>query len=174
MTIGFKANNDGSVAIQVNGTDRVSMTSAGAMSVPAGVTADLTGNVAGNVTGNVTGNSSTATQLSTASGAAPSYSARAWVNFNGIGTVAIRDSKNVSSITDNGVGNYTINFTSAMANANYATVGCVKAANNNAAAGNNRVFAPYGATTAASSVIIIEANAGTAQDCEIINAAIFS
>ena len=38
-------------------------------------------------------------------------SAKAWVNFNGTGTVAIRASFNVSSITDNGVGNHTINFT---------------------------------------------------------------
>jgi hypothetical protein len=46
--------------------------------------------------------------------------AKAWVNFNGTGTVAIRDSFNVSSITDNGTGNYTVNFTTAMSNANYA------------------------------------------------------
>jgi hypothetical protein len=58
--------------------------------------------------------------LSTASGSAPSYSARAWVNFNGTGTVAIRGSGNVSSITDNGVGDYTVNFTTAMPDANYA------------------------------------------------------
>jgi len=58
--------------------------------------------------------------LSTSSGSAPSYSARAWVNFNGTGTVAIRASGNVSSITDNGTGDYTINFTTAMADANYA------------------------------------------------------
>jgi hypothetical protein len=46
--------------------------------------------------------------------------AKAWVNFNGTGVVAIRDSWNVTSITDNGVGDYTINFTTAMPNANYA------------------------------------------------------
>ena len=44
---------------------------------------------------------------------------RAWVNFNGTGTVAIRSSFNVSSITDNGTGNYTINFTTALPDANY-------------------------------------------------------
>jgi len=59
------------------------------------------------------------TALSTASGSAPSYSARAWVNFNGTGTVAIRDSGNVSSITDNGTGNYTVNLDVAMPDANY-------------------------------------------------------
>jgi hypothetical protein len=60
--------------------------------------------------------------LSTASGSAPSYSARAWVNFNGTGTVAIRGSGNVSSITDNGTGQYVVNFTTAMADTNYAVV----------------------------------------------------
>jgi hypothetical protein len=49
--------------------------------------------------------------------------AKAWVNFNGTGTVAIRDSFNVSSITDNGTGDYTVNFTTAMPNANYALAG---------------------------------------------------
>lgn len=46
--------------------------------------------------------------------------ARAWVNFNGTGTVAINDSFNVSSITDNGTGDYTVNFDQDLANANYA------------------------------------------------------
>ena len=49
-------------------------------------------------------------------------SAKAWVNFNGTGTVAIRASFNVSSITDNGVGNYTLNFTNSVADANYSTL----------------------------------------------------
>jgi uncharacterized protein (AIM24 family) len=56
----------------------------------------------------------------TQNGSAPIYAARAWVNFNGTGTVAIRASGNVSSITDNGTGTYTVNFTTAMADANYA------------------------------------------------------
>jgi hypothetical protein len=57
--------------------------------------------------------------LSTASGSAPSYSARAWVNFTGTGTVTINGSGNVSSITDNTTGDYTINFTTAMPDVNY-------------------------------------------------------
>ena len=48
--------------------------------------------------------------------------AKAWVNFNGIGTVAIRESFNVSSITDNGTGDYTVNFTNAMPDVNYTPV----------------------------------------------------
>ncbi len=50
-------------------------------------------------------------------------SAKAWVNFNGTGTVAIRAGFNVSSITDNSVGDYTINFTTAIPDANYALGG---------------------------------------------------
>ena len=50
--------------------------------------------------------------------------AKAWVNFNGTGTVAIRDSYNVSSITDNAVGQYYVNFSTPMNNTNYSVVGC--------------------------------------------------
>lgn len=59
-------------------------------------------------------------QFATVTGTAPLYACRAWVNFNGTGTVAIRASGNVSSITDNGVGDYTVNFTTAMPDVNYA------------------------------------------------------
>ena len=51
--------------------------------------------------------------------------AKAWVNFNGTGTVAIRASFNVSSITDGGTGIYTTNFTTAFSDANYTAVGTV-------------------------------------------------
>lgn len=54
---------------------------------------------------------------------ATAYGCRAWVNFNGTGTVAIRDSGNVSSITDNGTADYTVNFTTAMVDANYGISG---------------------------------------------------
>ena len=48
------------------------------------------------------------------------YKCRAWVNFNGTGTVAIRAAGNVASITDNGTGDYTVNFTTAMPDADYS------------------------------------------------------
>jgi hypothetical protein len=60
--------------------------------------------------------------LAEPSGSAPLYMCRAWVNFNGTGTIAIRASGNVSSITDGGAGIYTVNFTTAMSDANYAGV----------------------------------------------------
>jgi hypothetical protein len=59
------------------------------------------------------------------------YGCRAWVNFNGVGTVAIRESGNVTSITDNGTGDYTVNFSTAMPDINYVT--------NSFAAFNNHV-----------------------------------
>jgi hypothetical protein len=53
---------------------------------------------------------------------ATAYGCRAWVNFNGVGTVSIRASGNVSSITDNGTGNYSINLTNAMPDVSYCAV----------------------------------------------------
>lgn len=70
----------------------------------------------------LTGSSDLTTQVKTAtnaSGSAPIYACRAWVNFNGTGTVAIRASGNVSSITDNGTGDYTVNITTALPDSDY-------------------------------------------------------
>ena len=58
-------------------------------------------------------------QVATVSGTAPLYMCRAWVNFDGTGTPAIRASGNVTSITDNGTGDYTVNFTTAMPDINF-------------------------------------------------------
>ena len=54
------------------------------------------------------------------------YTAKAWVNFNGTGTPSIRSSGNVSSITDNGLGDYSVNFAVAMPDTSYATFGTAK------------------------------------------------
>lgn len=74
---------------------------------------DLTGDVA----------AARITTALNASGSAPIFACRAWVNFNGTGTVAIRASGNVSSITDNGAGEYTVNFATALPDVNYAAFG---------------------------------------------------
>lgn len=60
------------------------------------------------------------------SGVAPMYACRAWVNFNGTGTVSIRNSGNITSITDSGVGRYVANFTQPMPNADYSCAGVCK------------------------------------------------
>jgi hypothetical protein len=91
--LGITSDNSGSIVFQTNGTDSAAV-------------------VSGNLQFN-SGYGSIAT----------AYGCRAWVNFNGIGTVAIRASGNVSSITDNGTGDYTINFTNAMVDTNYTIVG---------------------------------------------------
>jgi len=69
-----------------------------------------------------TGTTTGVTSLSTATGSPPSYSARAFINFNGEGTVAIRASGNVSSLTDNGTGDYSVNFSTNMPDVNYTVV----------------------------------------------------
>jgi hypothetical protein len=95
-----------------------------------------------------------------ATGTAPIYACRAWVNFNGTGTVAIRASGNVSSITDNGVGNYTVNFTTEMPDTNYALSGFCRGSS--AAADANSVIA-YPADSKTTSAMVIRttfSNAG--------------
>ena len=81
--------------------------------------------------GDNTFNAPSVASLSTASGSAPSYSARAWVSFNGTGTPAIRASGNVSSITDVSTGRYKVNFTTNMEDTNYAVAIASQQANNN-------------------------------------------
>jgi len=71
---------------------------------------------------NLVANASNIKTALNATGDAPIYACRAWVNFNGTGTVAIRASGNVSSITDNGTGFYTVNFGTAMPDSNYAVL----------------------------------------------------
>jgi len=66
---------------------------------------------------------SNASLMITPVGSAPNYNVRAWVNFNGTSTVAIAASGNVSSLNDNGVGDYSINFSTAMPDANYTVSG---------------------------------------------------
>lgn len=83
----------------------------GATTFNAATTFGSTASVAGNLSFNSGYGSS-----------AVAYGCRAWVNFNGTGTVAIRASGGVSSVTDNGVGDYSINFSAAMIDANYAGV----------------------------------------------------
>ena len=87
-----------------------------------------------------------------ASGEAPIYACRAWVNFNGQGTVAIRASGNVSSITDNGVGNYTVNFTTTMPDSNYTVFGNTVRSIGFSAATPARVCTPH--TLLSTSVIV--------------------
>ena len=113
MTISIKPTASGST-IEQDGSSILSIDASGNLTVPNNMT------FSGTVTGISSYSDSDALSLFNASGSAPVYACRAWVNFNGTGTVAIRESGNVSSITDNGTGHYTVNFTTAMPDVNYA------------------------------------------------------
>ena len=90
---------------------------------------------------------------------ATAFGCRAWVNFNGTGTVAIRASGNVSSITDNGTGDYTVNFTTAMPDANYA----VSALTSDSGV-PNRAIALKTTTTPTTSLVRVQASSTSAPD----------
>ena len=81
-------------------------------------------------------------------------SVKAWVNFDGTGTPAIRGSFNVSSITDNGTGDYTVNFTTAMANANYSAITTSATGSAPAAGGADRPYPNFTGVPATGSIRI--------------------
>jgi len=116
--------------ITINGTGTITGISAGGLPDACIVADDLASNAV--TTAKVADANITAAKLDGAqSGSAPIYGARAWVNFNGtfatspftIANGGIRASGNVSSVTDNGTGDYTVNFTTAMPDANYSALG---------------------------------------------------
>ena len=159
----------GSGVTTSTGTGAVVLSTSPALTTPA------LGTPASGVLTNCTG--AVVAALSTASGSAPSYSARAWVNFNGTGTVAIQASGNVTSITDNGTGDYTINFTTAMPDGNYSFVGAVQYVNTGGLANQNIIFGMNdGAnfvTTTALRVRAYVSAANTSYDCAINTIAVF-
>lgn len=96
---------------------------------------------------------------------------KAWLNFNGTGTVAIRDSYNVSSVTDNSTGNYSVNLTTALSNANYAIN-----YNVNDTSGGPVVVAGQNNITANSTTSFRFASlngATTATDCVMVSVTVF-
>jgi hypothetical protein len=89
--------------------------------------------------------------------AAVAYGCRAWVNFNGTGTPVIRASGNVSSITDGGTGIFTINFTTALADTNYAWAGTL----GTPAVANGYMIIPTGATISTTALTISAFSSGS-------------
>ena len=104
---------------------------------------------------------------------ATAYGCRAWVNFNGTGTVAIRASGNVSSITDGGVGLYSVNLTNALVDANYAVTTATQPNNYAGAYTGSGFSTALGDNT--TSIVRLETrdNANNAVDSNTIMAAIF-
>jgi uncharacterized protein (AIM24 family) len=134
---------------------------------------DATGTVqvSGNAISGTTGSFSSDLSFNSGYGsAAVAYGCRAWVNFDGTGTVSIRASGNVTSITDNGTGDYTVNFTTAMPDANYSTSGCI------GTTGSTRViFTTVTGSTTTSSVRAqtIQAANGSLEDVAAVQCSIF-
>jgi hypothetical protein len=169
MATSLSLENDSSLAqgyIKVNGSTAATLTTSG---------------ITGNLTGNVTGNADTATKFSTTTGSAPAYACRAWVNFDGTrdttGAVSsantnrlIRASGNVTSVLRNGVGDYTVNFTTAMTDANYVLAGTNSYALNTNGS-SSAILAPYIKST--SSIRIRTNAANTGQESEMVDIAVF-
>ena len=158
-------------APNVAGTTTLTLpTTSGTLALSGGAVSGTTGSFSGDLSFN-----------SGYGSAAVAYGCRAWVNFNGTGTVAIRASGNVTSITDQGTGGYTVNFTTAMPDANYTSVASISPtvyANNNGGtvniastiSGNNQnELTP---TTSAIGMTIND-RAGAAVDVKYISVAIF-
>jgi hypothetical protein len=122
ITAGNSTNGGTAISTDTSGTLNIvtgSGSGATAISVDASQATVFAAGVSG-TTGSFSGNMSFNSGYGSA---AVAYGCRAWVNFNGTGTVAIRASGNVTSITDNGTGDYTVNITTAMPDANYCMSG---------------------------------------------------
>ena len=108
------------------------------------------------------------------------YSCRAWVNFNGTGTPAIRASGNVTNITDSGTGLYVVNFTTAMTDINYSAVvsfspsyGSSGSAGASIAAGPSSLTEVAPTTTAFAFATLTLAASGTFHDPKYVNVSVF-
>jgi hypothetical protein len=152
------ADTSGTIELQNNGTTRLTVNSSGA-TIP----------------------TATVTTLNTPTGVLATQNgmtgiAKAWVFFNGTGTVAINGSFNVSSITDNGTGDYTVNFTTAMPNANYSVSG-VASDNNSSYSGTSLFSTTLGTRTFSTSsvrVLSVYTFPPSAKDADVVCVAIFS
>ena len=98
--------------------------------------------------------------------------AKTWVNFNGTGTIAARDSFNVSGLVDNGTGDYTINFSVSMSNANYSPSGTTSVVNDGGSTPRSAITEC--ATVAANQIrTIVSYHENTKLDSAIVSNQIF-
>lgn len=91
---------------------------------------------------------------------------KGWVNFNGVGTIAIRDTLNVGSLTDNGTGDYETNLTASMSNANF---GVVIATGNVAGTSAQREEEVLGMTSSQVGVFVCHTNTEAARDVDFVS-----
>lgn len=128
----------------------------------------------GNLLADVVQSSTTGTppQFNDGNGTQTGTLCRAWVNFNGTGTVAIRASFNVSSITDNGAGDYTVNFTTAMPDANISVAGSAKESDSGTTDSLFKIV-EVASNPSASSVRVMTGGASSAWDSTVVMVSIF-
>lgn len=100
-------------------------------------------------------------------------SAKAWINFNGKGTIAIRRDFNVTSIVDNSTGDYTVNFATAMTDANYVVAGAVSTQYDSGVTPRSTISEPTLLNTG-SVRISCTYNANTKLDSEVVCISVFS
>jgi len=166
------------VGISTNGINRFSLdtttlalTLTGALTLPVGTTGDRPSGTTGQVRFN-----SSLSQFEGYDGSSwgqiTSGACSAWVNFDGSGAVPIRSSYNVTSITDNGTGVYTVNFTNALANANYATL-CTASKTNSGSNSISAAILEGGTYTASAVQIFTEIANGTNVDPDVVCVAVF-
>jgi len=187
-TSGLKSSggDDGVLVFQSKGTETARINTTGSVAIGTTSTAGadrltLKGSTTDSSTNFLVRDSGDTTRLSVANdgtfkmdsgygSAATAYGCRAWVNFNGTGTPAIREDGNVSSITDGGTGVFTINFTTAMPDANYSVAGC----SSSPGVVNGLFLAPVVSNPTTSAVTVLTTNSAlTNTDHTYVNVAIF-
>jgi len=160
----------GSLNVSDDSTTRTNL-GLGTIATQAANSIDIDGGaIDGTTIGGITAAAGSFTDLEFNSGfgsVATAYGCRAWVNFIGSGTVAIRDSGNVSSITDNDIGEYTVNFTTAMPDANYTVTATTGGSN----VRHNAVVRTF--TTSSFDITVLHVIDNTREDDSIVCASIF-
>jgi hypothetical protein len=170
MSIGLKSDSSGtSGSIVINGSDAVLVTPTGITTASIQDSSITTAKIAdANITYGKLSNSATEADN------VASRTAKAWVNFDGTtntgGNCTIRSDFNVSTVADNGSGYYTVNFSTAMANANYATIGLAQYQNN---AGLTILEGPNDPSTSSVGVRT-KSNVDVATDSVYVSVAIFT
>lgn len=152
---------DTNTGIYYPAADQVAVTANGSqvlLATASGVTVTGTASISGDMSFNSGYGSATVV-----------YGCRAWVNFSGTGTVAIRGSGNVSSITDNGTGIYTVNFTNAMPDVNY----CAVLGGENISGIGNAILNGGGTRAVGSIQLLLTDHANTLRDDDTVQVAIF-
>ena len=121
---------------------------------------------------NIQSTTTGAPTFKTSSGTEIGQLAKVWVNFDGTGTIAIRDDFNVNDLTDNGTGDYTVNFTNSMADTNYA-VALSAASDTTGGSGNRRIISPRTKATNSHRISCNAVSNNDAKDCVQVNMVIF-